>query len=106
MTQRNKLCRLLALLSSYHARIEPFGHGPGGDDIVHDPFRQRPRHLVQFHKLPHVVEHLVVFGRRRCHLLDDGRHVTEDGRVQQSCVIIQIKKTNKTQKSLKMILRH
>jgi hypothetical protein len=32
--------------------------------------------------------------------------VTEDGRVQQSCVIIQIKKTNKTQKSLKMILRH
>ena len=26
------------LPSSYHASIEAFGHGPGGDDVVHDPF--------------------------------------------------------------------
>ena len=68
----------------YHASVESFGHGPGGDDVVHDPLRQGARHLVEFHEFADVVEHLVVFGRRRRHLLDDGRHVTEDRCVQQS----------------------
>ena len=40
---------------------------------------------MQFHELAHVVEHFVVLGRGRRHLLDDGRHVTEDGGVQQRC---------------------
>lgn len=62
----------------YHASIQSFGHGPGGDDVIHDPFGQGARYFVQLHELAHVVEHLVVLGRRRCHLLDDGRHVTED----------------------------
>ena len=68
----------------YHASVEAFGHGPGGDDVIHDSFGQGARHLVQLHKLAHVVEHLVVLGRGARHLLDDGRHVTKYCRVQQS----------------------
>lgn len=70
----------------YHASVQAFGHGPGGDDVIHHALRQRSRNLVQLHKLSHVVEHLVILGRCRCHLLDDGRHVTKDRRVQQGCV--------------------
>ena len=68
---------------AYHAGIEAFGHGPGGDDVVHDALGEGARHFVQLHKFADVVEHFVVLGRRRRHLLDDGRHVTEDGGVQQ-----------------------
>lgn len=69
---------------TYLLGVETFGHGPRGDDIVHDALAEGLGHLVQFHELPHVVQHVVVLGRRRGHLLYDGRHMAEDRRVQQS----------------------
>lgn len=65
--------------------VEPLGHGPGGDDVVHDALAQRLGHLVQLHELAHVVEHVVVLGGGRRHLLDDGGHVPEDRGVQERC---------------------
>ena len=70
-------------LSTYFLLINSFRHGPGGDDVVHDPLRQRLRHLVKLHELAHAVENVVVLGRGGSHLLDDRSHVTEDGGVQQ-----------------------
>lgn len=75
---------LTAWTRTYLLGVETFGHGPRGDDIVHDALAEGLGHLVQFHELPHVVQHVVVLGRRRGHLLDDGRHMAEDRRVQQS----------------------
>lgn len=75
---------LTAWTWTYLLGVETFGHGPRGDDVVHDTLAERLGHLVQFHELPHVVQHVVVLGRRRGHLLDDGRHMAEDRRVQQS----------------------
>ncbi len=40
---------------------------------------------MQLHELSDAVEDVVVPGRGGGHLLDDGSHVTEDGRVQQGC---------------------
>ena len=34
---------------------------------------------MKLHELPDAVQHVVVLGRGAGHLLDDGRHVTEDG---------------------------
>ena len=79
---------------TYHTSIEALGHCPGGDDVIHDPFGEGARYFVEFHELADVVEHFVILGRGRRHLLDDGGHVTENGRVQQSC---------KTSKFLRMI---
>ena len=41
--------------------------------------------VVDLHELLDAVQHVVVPGRRRVHLLEDCRHVTEDRRVQQRC---------------------
>lgn len=38
---------------------------------------------MKLHKFPYVVQHVMVLGRRRCHLLDDGGDVTKDSGVQQ-----------------------
>lgn len=70
--------------TAYHACVESFGHGPGRDDVVHDALGQSSRNFVELHELADVVEHLVVLGCGRRHLLDDCRHVTEYGRIQQS----------------------
>lgn len=43
---------------------------------------------MQLHELAHVVQHIVVLGGGRCHLLDDGGNVTENGRVQQSYWVV------------------
>lgn len=59
-------------------------HGPGGGDVVHHPFTQAFRHLVQFEEVSHAVEHLMVTVGVGVHLLEDGGHVTEDGGVEQS----------------------
>lgn len=58
-------------------RVQAFGHRPRGDDVVHDALAERLGYLVQLHELAYVVQHIVVLGRRRRHLLDDGRHVSE-----------------------------
>jgi len=41
---------------------------------------------VQLHELAHIVQHIVVLGRSRRHLLDDGGNVTKDRGIQQSCI--------------------
>ena len=38
---------------------------------------------MQLHELPNAVEHVVIFGRGTCHLLDDCGHMPKYGRVQQ-----------------------
>lgn len=71
--------------AAYLVGIEPLGHGPGGHDVVHDALAQRLGHLVQLHEFAHVVQHVVVLGGGRRHLLNDGGDVAEYGRVQQGC---------------------
>lgn len=69
----------------YLVSVQSLGHSPGGYHVVHDSLAQCFGHLVQLHELAHVVKHVVVLGRRRCHLLDYRGHVTKDGGVQESC---------------------
>ena len=68
---------------SYLILVNTLSHGPRGDNVVHDPLREGLGYLVQLHELPHTVQNVVVSRRRRSHLLDDRRHVTEDGGVEQ-----------------------
>ena len=64
-------------------RVDALGHGPGGDDVVHDPLAQALGHLVELEEITHVVQHLVVAVGVGVHLLEDGGHVTEDGGVEK-----------------------
>lgn len=57
--------------------VEALGHRPRTDNVIHDSFAQCLRHLVQLHEFAHVVQHVVVLGGGRRHLLDDRCHVTE-----------------------------
>ena len=63
--------------------VDAFGHGPGGHNIVHYPFRKRLWHLMQFHKLSNTVENVVIFGRCGGHLLDDSRHMSKNSGIEQ-----------------------
>ena len=64
-------------------RVDSFGGGPGGHDVVHHSLAQFLGHLVQLHELPDVVEHLVVPGTRRVQLLHDSRHISKYGSIQK-----------------------
>lgn len=71
---------------NYHLfRVQALGHRPRADHVVHDALAECLGHLVQLHELAHIVQHIVVLGRRRRHLLNNGGDVAEDRRVQQSC---------------------
>jgi len=72
---------------TYLLGVQTLGHGPGGDDIVHYSLTESLRHLVQLHELANVVQHVVVLGRGRGHLLDDGGHVAKDRGIQQSYIV-------------------
>ena len=63
--------------------VDALRYGPGRDDVVHDSLAQRLGHVVQLHELSHAVENLVISPGRRVHLLEDRRHVSEDGGVEQ-----------------------
>lgn len=68
----------------YHLiRVKPLRHRPRRHHVVHDTLAEGFRHLVQLHEFPHIVQHVVVLGGGRCHLLDDGCHMTENGGVQK-----------------------
>ena len=75
----------LAYSSRYLFSIYTPGHGPGGGDVVHDPLAQALGDLVQLQEVPHAVQHLVVAVGVGVHLLEDGRHVTKDGGVEEGC---------------------
>ena len=48
----------------YLIRVQALRHRPRGHHVVHDPLRQSLGDFVQLHELSHVVEHVVVLGRR------------------------------------------
>jgi len=53
---------------------------------------------VQLHELAHIVQHIVVLGRSRRHLLDDGGNVTKDRGIQQSCISLRFFKWREREK--------
>ena len=69
----------------YLVGVDSSGHGPGGDDVVHDPLAEALWDLVEFEEVSDAVEGLVVAVCVCVHLLEDGGHVTKDGGVKQSC---------------------
>ena len=69
--------------TEHFLRLHSLRVGPLGDDVVQHSLHQVPGHLVENHELPHAVQHLVVLGGGECHVVYDGRHVPEDGGVQQ-----------------------
>ena len=75
----------MTTFQSHLLRVDAFGHGPGGDDVVHHPLAQPLGDLVELQEVADVVEHLVVAVGVGVHLLEDGGDVTEDGGVKQSC---------------------
>lgn len=77
---------------SYLFCVDAFGHGPGGDNVVHDSLAQSLGNLVQLQKVPDIVEHLVVAVGVGIHLLEDGCDVSKDGGIKKSCKETQIKK--------------
>lgn len=64
---------------SHLLRVDAFGHGPGGDDVVHHPLTQPLGNLVELQEVPDVVEHLMVAIGVGVHLLEDGGDVSKDG---------------------------
>ena len=65
--------------------IKSFGHCPSTNYVIHNPFAECLRYLMQLHEFPDVVEHVVVLGCCRRHLLDYRRDVTENCSVEKSC---------------------
>ena len=74
---------ILRANTEHFVRLHSLGVGPLGDHVVQDSLHQVPRDLVQDHELPHPVQHLVVLGSGQGHVVDDGRHVPEDGGVEE-----------------------
>lgn len=68
----------------YLIRVQALRHSPRGHDVIHDSLAKRFRHLMKLHELPHIVQHVVVFGGGRGHLLDNRGDVTENCGVQES----------------------
>lgn len=62
--------------------IQALGHRPRADDIIHNAFAKSFRHFMELHKLPYVVQHIVILGGSGRHLLDDCGDMTEDRGVQ------------------------
>lgn len=74
---------LVQLTGSHLLCVDAFGHGPGGDDVVHHTFTQALGNLVELQEVPDVVEHLVVAVGVGVHLLKDGGHVSKNGGIEQ-----------------------
>ena len=68
----------------YLASIDALSNGPRGDHVVHNSLTEWFGNVMQLHKLSDTVQHVVVAAGGRVHLLEDGRHVTENGSVQES----------------------
>ena len=64
--------------------INAFRNGPGGHDVVHDSLAQRLRYVMQLHKLPNTIQHVVVPGKTGVELLEYCGHIAEDQSVQES----------------------
>lgn len=62
--------------------VQTLRHRPRADDIIHNALAEGLRYLVEFHKLSHVIQHIVILGGGGCHLLDDCGDVTKDRGVQ------------------------
>lgn len=69
---------------SYLLGVDASGHGPGGNNIIHDSLTQALWHLVELQEVPNAVEHLMVPVGVGVHLLENGRHIPEDGGIQKS----------------------
>lgn len=82
-THANISSHVLRTIAEDLLGVDALGRRPRGHYVVHHPFRERLGHLVQLHELTHVGQHVVIDCRCWRHLLDYGRHVTEDGRAQQ-----------------------
>ena len=65
--------RLRYLFSIYTTR-----HRPCGCNVVHDSLAQTLGDLVELQEVSDAVQHLMVAVGVGVHLLEDGRHVTED----------------------------
>ena len=74
---------ILRTNTEHFIRLHSLGVGPLGHHVVQHSLHQVPRDLVQDHELPHPVQHLVVLGSGQGHVVDDGRHVAEDGGVEE-----------------------
>lgn len=64
--------------------VNAFRNGPRGHDVVHDSLTQRLWHIMQLHKLPNTVQHVVIAGKTGVKLLEYCRNVAEDQRIQES----------------------
>lgn len=83
MTRCN-LGKLRLTWSVHLLSVDTVGHGPRGGDVIHNPLAQAFGHLVELQEVSNAVEHLVISVRVGVHLLENGRHVTEDGGVEES----------------------
>lgn len=75
---------LTALGTSYLVSVDSSGHGPSGDNVVHDSLTKPLRDLVELQKISHTVQHLMVAVSVSIHLLEDSGHVSKDGGIQKS----------------------
>lgn len=72
------------LFQSHLLCVDAFGHGPCGDDVVHHSLTEAFGHLVELEEIPHVIQHFVVTVGVCIHLLENGRHITEDSGIKES----------------------
>lgn len=72
------------LCAKYLISVNSSGHGPCGDDVVHDPLTEALGNLVELQEVSHTVQHLVVAVGVGIHLLEDGGYITKDGGIEES----------------------
>lgn len=73
---------LTALGARYLVSVDSSGHGPSGDDVVHDSLTKPLRDLVELQEISHTVQHLMIAVSISVHLLEDSGHVSKDGGIQ------------------------
>ena len=77
--------KLICISSIYFILIDPLGHCPSRHNVVHYAFRQGFGYFVKLHEFSHTVENIVIFGRGRSHLLNDGCDVSKNRSIKQCC---------------------
>lgn len=70
--------------NAYLLCVNAFWHGPCWDDIIHDSFTKPFGDLIQFQKVPYIIQHLMVSVGVGIHLLENCGNISKNGCIKKS----------------------
>lgn len=71
--------------NTYLLCVDAFWHWPCWDNIIHDPFTKAFGDLIEFQKVPYIIQHLMVSVGVGIHLLENCGNISKNSRIKKSC---------------------